>query len=61
MVSLSQQKSARFRQENLGFIFQDFNLLATLSIEENIALPLAVSTESVQAFMVCREKSPGFK
>ena len=42
LVSLSRQKSARFRQENLGFIFQDFNLLDTLSIEENIALPLAV-------------------
>ncbi|NBI92942.1 ABC transporter ATP-binding protein [Lachnospiraceae bacterium] len=42
LASLSQQKSARFRQENLGFIFQDFNLLDTLSIEENIALPLAV-------------------
>lgn len=32
----------RFRQENLGFIFQDFNLLDTLSIEENIALPLVI-------------------
>jgi len=32
----------RFRRENLGFIFQDFNLLDTLSIEENIALPLAI-------------------
>ena len=32
----------RFRREELGFIFQDFNLLDTLSIEENIALPLAV-------------------
>lgn len=42
LTSLSQQKSARFRQENLGFIFQDFNLLDTLSIEENIALLLAV-------------------
>lgn len=42
LASLSQQKTARFRQENLGFIFQDFNLLDTLSIEENIALPLAV-------------------
>lgn len=42
LTSLSQQKLARFRQENLGFIFQDFNLLDTLSIEENIALPLAV-------------------
>ena len=29
---------ARFRRENLGFVFQDFNLLDTLTISENIAL-----------------------
>ena len=33
---------ARFRRENLGFIFQDFNLLDTLTISENIALTLAI-------------------
>lgn len=33
---------ARFRRENLGFIFQDFNLLDTLTISENIALALAI-------------------
>ncbi len=34
---------ARFRREHLGFIFQDFNLLDTLTISENIALALAIS------------------
>ncbi len=34
---------ARFRRENLGFVFQDFNLLDTLTISENIALALAVN------------------
>ncbi len=34
---------ARFRRENLGFIFQDFSLLDTLTISENIALALAIS------------------
>lgn len=34
---------ARFRRENLGFVFQDFNLLDTLTISENIALALAIS------------------
>lgn len=34
---------ARFRRENLGFIFQDFNLLDTLTISENIALALAIN------------------
>lgn len=33
---------AAFRRENLGFVFQDFNLLDTLTLEENIALPLTV-------------------
>ena len=34
---------ARFRRENLGFIFQDFRLLDTLTISENIALALAIN------------------
>ena len=34
---------ARFRRENLGFVFQDFNLLDTLTISENIALALTIS------------------
>lgn len=37
---------ARFRRENLGFVFQDFNLLDTLTLEENIALPLTISGTS---------------
>lgn len=34
---------ARFRRENLGFIFQDFNLLDTLTISENIAMALTIN------------------
>lgn len=34
---------ARFRRENLGFVFQDFNLLDTLTVSENIALVLAIN------------------
>lgn len=33
---------AAFRRNNLGFVFQDFNLLDTLTLEENIALPLTI-------------------
>ena len=33
---------ADFRKKELGFVFQDFNLLDTLSMEENIALPLTL-------------------
>ena len=34
---------ADFRRENLGFIFQDYNLLDSLTIRENIVLPLAIA------------------
>ena len=35
----------RFRRENIGFIFQDFNLLDTLTAYENIALALSIQQE----------------
>lgn len=40
---LSPKELARFRRERLGFVFQDFNLLDTLTIEENIGLALALN------------------
>ncbi|MBU5674830.1 ABC transporter ATP-binding protein [Alkaliphilus sp. MSJ-5] len=39
---LREKESALFRRRELGFIFQDFNLLDTLSIKENIILPLVL-------------------
>lgn len=45
-IDITQMKAgelARFRRENLGFVFQDFNLLDTLTISENIALALAIN------------------
>ncbi|WP_416324424.1 ABC transporter ATP-binding protein [[Eubacterium] hominis] len=36
---------AEFRKKRLGFVFQDFNLLNTLTLEENIALPLTLLKE----------------
>ena len=39
---------ARFRRENLGFVFQDFNLLDTLTISENIALALTINNVPVE-------------
>ncbi len=39
---LSEKKAALFRRKELGFIFQDFNLLDSLSIKENIILPLVL-------------------
>ena len=34
---------AKFRRDNLGFVFQDFNLLDTFSLEDNIYLPLVLA------------------
>jgi putative ABC transport system ATP-binding protein len=38
---------ASFRRENLGFVFQEFNLLDTFSLKDNILLPLVLSGRSV--------------
>ncbi len=40
---LPRQELARFRREKLGFVFQDFNLLDTLTLEENIGLALTIN------------------
>ena len=40
---LSAKELARFRRERLGFVFQEFNLLDTLTIEENIGLALSLT------------------
>lgn len=43
MCSLKEKELAAFRRENLGFVFQDFNLLDTFSVKDNIFLPLVLS------------------
>ena len=43
IAELSETELARFRRERLGFVFQDFNLLDTLTIEENIGLALTLN------------------
>jgi putative ABC transport system ATP-binding protein len=48
LTKISQKDIAKFRRENLGFIFQDFNLLDTLTIHENIALALTIKRHKKQ-------------
>ena len=43
ITEIKEENISRFRRKNLGFIFQDFNLLDTLTIEENIALILTIN------------------
>ncbi len=45
ITDLEDKSLAKFRREKLGFIFQDFNLLDTLTIEENIALSLIINNK----------------
>jgi len=40
---MSEDKMARFRLMNVGFVFQDYNLIADLTILENVALPLKLA------------------
>ncbi|MGN1190325.1 MAG: ABC transporter ATP-binding protein [Candidatus Ornithospirochaeta sp.] len=40
LSEMKEKKMASFRRDNLGFVFQDYNLLDTLTVEENILLPL---------------------
>ncbi|NLM34217.1 MAG: ABC transporter ATP-binding protein [Clostridiales bacterium] len=46
IVSIKEKEISAFRRENLGFVFQDFNLLDTFSIQDNIFLPLVLSGKS---------------
>lgn len=47
LVKLREPALSNFRRKKLGFMFQDFNLLDTLSIKENIILPLALSRVNI--------------
>lgn len=46
LKSLSESSLAAFRRDHLGFVFQEFNLLDTFSVEDNIYLPLVLSGKS---------------
>lgn len=43
LSQVKEKEIASFRRDNLGFVFQDFNLLDTFSIEDNIYLPLVLA------------------
>ena len=46
LSTLREQDIAAFRRDHLGFVFQEFNLLDTFSIEDNIYLPLVLAGKS---------------
>lgn len=47
ITELKEKEVAKFRREKLGFVFQDFNLLDNLTIEENISLSLIINDRDV--------------
>lgn len=48
IVAIKEKEITAFRRDNLGFVFQDFNLLDTFSIRDNIYLPLVLSRKSYE-------------
>jgi putative ABC transport system ATP-binding protein len=51
LSDLKKREVARFRRDHIGFVFQEFNLLDTMTIQDNIALPLALNHVPVDAIM----------
>lgn len=49
VATLSKNQLAKHRIDNIGFIFQDYNLLETMTLKENILLPLALKGYKVKA------------
>ena len=47
LSEIKDSQMAKFRRENFGFVFQDFNLLDTFTVKENILLPLVLADEKV--------------
>ena len=45
LTKISDKHISAFRRDNLGFVFQDFNLLDTFNVADNIYLPLVLSKE----------------
>ena len=48
ITKIKEKDLASFRLKNLGFVFQDFNLLDTLNVRDNIFLPLVLDRKSYQ-------------
>lgn len=47
-AEVKEKAQAEFRRDNMGFVFQDFNLLDTFTLEDNIYLPLVLAGEKYQ-------------
>jgi putative ABC transport system ATP-binding protein len=52
ITTMSDRELTRLRRKHIGFVFQSFNLLPTLSAEENVLLPLAIAGRRPEAHVV---------
>ena len=56
IANLNDEEAALFRRNTLGFVFQDFNLVETLTVRENIMLPLMFKNEGIKSMKEKSEK-----
>lgn len=54
IFSLKEEKLAMFRRRKIGFIFQDYNLIPSMNVWENIVLPLGLDGKTVDKKYVMR-------
>lgn len=54
ITRVSNQELSKIRRDNIGFIFQDYNLLDTMTLQDNVALPLSLNGVSAK---ICVEKT----
>lgn len=48
LVSMKEEEKAMYRRDHIGFVFQDFSLLDSLSVEDNILLPCVLSEKNIK-------------
>lgn len=61
MTRISNKELAKLRKDKIGFVFQDYNLLDTMTLQDNIALPLALDgASSKQILEKIRELASAF-
>lgn len=64
LSKIKDSQTAEFRRDNLGFVFQDFNLLDTFTLEDNIYLPLVlagISHKEMQSRLAPLSETLGIK
>lgn len=59
ITKISNKELSKLRQEKIGFIFQDYNLLDTMTLQDNIALPLSLNGVSAKETIKRTEKLAG--